>query len=348
MVQYLPVSETTQNIIRTATESDPVMKELKTTIREGWPENKDSLPARIRDYFPFREELTLQNGLVFKGERLVVPESAREEMKARLHASHIGIQGCLRRAREVLYWPGMNRDIENCIAQCHVCNSQPREQTKEPMICHEIPTRPWEKIAVDLFQLNGRDYMVTVDYYSNFFEVDSLTTKTAVEVIRKLKAHLARHGIPDQVISDNGQPFASANFNEFASTYGFEHVTSSPLYAQSNEKAENAVKTAESFLEKATKSKRDPYLSLLDWRNTPTEGLNSSPAQRLFGRRTKTLLPTSNHLLKPKIPKEVEDKLTLKKAKQAMYYDRVTTWGLFEYSRNSPNYERERTGLLPE
>ena len=68
----------------------------------------------------------------------------------------------------------------------------------------------------------------------------------------------------------------------------------------------------------------NPYLSLLDWRNTPTEGLNSSPAQRLFGRRMKTLLPTSNHLLKPKIPKEVEDKLTLKKAKQAIYYDRGT------------------------
>ena len=324
MVQYLPVSEMTQNIIRTATESDPVMKELKTTIREGWPENKDLLLARIRDYFPFREELTLQNGLVFKGERLVVPECARKEMKARIHASHIGIQGCLRRAREVLYWPGMNRDTENCIAQCNVCNSQPREQTKEPMICHEIPTGPWEKIAADLFQLNGRDYMVTVDYYSSYFEVDSLTTKTAVEVIRKLKGHLARHGIPDQVISDNGQPFASDNFHEFASTYGFEHVTSSPLYAQSNGKAENAVKKAESLLQKATNSKRDPYLSLLDWRNTPTESLNSSPAQRLFGRKTKTLLPTSNHLLKPKIPKEVEDQLTLKKAKQAMYYDRGT------------------------
>ena len=82
MVQYFPVSETKQNIIRTTSESDPVMKKLKTTIREGWPENKDLLPARIRDYFPFREELTLQNGPVFKGERLVVPESARDEMKA--------------------------------------------------------------------------------------------------------------------------------------------------------------------------------------------------------------------------------------------------------------------------
>lgn len=103
MVQYLPVSESTQNVIRTATESDPVMKALKTTIREGWPEKKDLLPPGVKDYFPFREELTLQNGLVFKGERLVVPESAREEMKARIHGSHIGIQGCLRRAREVLY-----------------------------------------------------------------------------------------------------------------------------------------------------------------------------------------------------------------------------------------------------
>ena len=95
-----------------------------------------------------------------------------------------------------------------------------------------------------------------------------------------------------------------------------------PCYKDANGKVENAVKTAESLLDKAAKSKRDPYLTLLDWRNTPSEVLNSSPAQRLFGRRTKTLLPTSNQLLKPQIPKDVEDKLRTKKAKQAMYYDR--------------------------
>ena len=141
MVQYLPVSETTQSIIRPATEADPVMKELKTSKREGWPEDKDRLPIEVRDYFPFREEMTHQNGLVFKGERLVVPESAREEMKVKIHASHIGIQGCLRRAREVLYWPGMNKDIKNCIAQRVVCYNQPVEQTKEPIIWHEIPNQ---------------------------------------------------------------------------------------------------------------------------------------------------------------------------------------------------------------
>ena len=132
MVQYLPVSETTQNTIRSA---------MKTTIREGWPETKDHLPVKIRDYFPFREELTLQNGLVFKGERLVVPASAGDEMKAKIHASHIGIQGCLRHAREVLYWPGMTKEIEQYISLCAICNSHPAEQTKKPLICQSIPTR---------------------------------------------------------------------------------------------------------------------------------------------------------------------------------------------------------------
>ena len=184
----------------------------------------------------------------------------------------------------------MDKDIIAYVAKCDVCNSQPTEQGKEPLICHELPTRPWEKIAVDLFDLNGTEFMVTVDYYSSF-EVDRLTNKTAEEVVKKLKAHLARHGIPDQLFSDNGQPFSSAKFQEFANR--FFGVTNSPAYPQSNGKAENAVKTVKNLLAKAAKAEQDPYLVLLDWRNTPTETLNSSPVQRLFGRRTKTRLPTS-------------------------------------------------------
>ena len=146
-------------------------------------------------------------------------------------------------------------------------------------------------------------------------------TKTAKEVIKKLKAHLARHGVPDQLVSDNGQPFASVSFQEFADIYNFEHVTSSPTYPQSNGKVEGAVKTANTLLEKARKSEQDPYLALLDWRNTPTETVKTSPVQRLFGRRTKTLLPTSSRLLKPKIPEDVDQKIKLEKAKQSLYFN---------------------------
>ena len=112
----------------------------------------------------------------------------------------------MRRARETLYWPGMNKKVEDYIAKCSTCNSYQTEQAKEPIISNHIPTRPWEKVGMDLFELNNRDFLITVDYYSNHFEVDRLTSKTAKEVINKTKANFARHGIPDQVFSDNGQP----------------------------------------------------------------------------------------------------------------------------------------------
>ena len=220
---------------------------------------------------------------------------------ARLHASHIGIQGCLRRARETVYWPGMNKEITEYISKCEICCAYPQDQAKEPLISHEIPTRPWEKIGCDMFEFGGRDYLITVDYFSNYFEVDQLSNKTNQEVMGKLKQHLARHGLPDQLISDNGPPYNSRAFQEFATSYGFEHVTSSPGYPQSNGRVENAVKTAKKLMQKAAESKSDPYLSLLDWRNTPSEGLGSSPAQRLFSRRTRTLLPTASRLLKPEV-----------------------------------------------
>ena len=84
------------------------------------------------------------------------------------------------------------------------------------------------------------------------------------------------------------------------------------------------MKTFKNFLAKAVKSEQDPYLVLLvmDWRNTPTETLNSSPVQRLFGTRTKTRLPTSNQLLKPKLLEEVSQKLKLQKAKESLYYNK--------------------------
>ncbi len=110
-------------------------------------------------------------------------------------------------------------------------------------------------------------------------------------VIRKLKAHFARQGIPDVVFSDNGPQYSSRMFKKFSQNWEFTHITSSPGYPQSNGKAESAVKTAKRLMRKAKMSGQDPYLAILDHRNTPTQGLNASPAQRLLSRRTRTLLP---------------------------------------------------------
>ena len=177
------------------------------------------------------------------------------------------------------------------------------------MVCHESPTRPWENIAADLFVFHGKDYLVTIDRHSNFFEVDRPYSKSSSEVITKMKAHIARYGIPNKLMSDSGPSFSGREFKLSTGSYNIEHITSSPTYAQSNGKAENSVKTAKKIMQKALGSHADPYLALLDFRNTPTEGYTTSPAQRMLNRRTRTLLPMSNRLLpmsnrllKPEIP----------------------------------------------
>ena len=172
------------------------------------------------------------------------------------------------------------------VSNCSVCNTLQPSQTREPLTVHEIPERPWSKVATDLFSFNGDNFLVVVDYFSNYIEMEKLRSQTSPAVINVLKTIFARHGIPDTVVSDNGPAYTSEEFSKFAATWEFHHVTTSPHYPQSNGKAESAVKTYKTLLKKAKLAKSDINLALLNHRNTPTEPTNFSPAQRLFGRRT--------------------------------------------------------------
>ncbi|KAI8490490.1 hypothetical protein Bbelb_317580 [Branchiostoma belcheri] len=175
-------------------------------------------------------------------------------------------------------------------------------------------------LQFDLFTFQQREYLITVDYYSNYFEIDRCENTRAATVVKKLKAQFARHGIPDVVISDNGPQFTAEEFEKFAREWNFKHQPSSPGYPQSNGKAENAVKTAKQLMEKAFRGKTDPYLALLDLRNMPTQGVGSSPAQRLFNRRTNTTVRRA--LLEPEVPSEIPRKLQNEKERQRKYYNR--------------------------
>ncbi|XP_041362042.1 uncharacterized protein K02A2.6-like [Gigantopelta aegis] len=311
--------------IQQASETDTVMNQLKKIIVQGWPETKAEIQISVQDYFNIRDELTIQDGLVYKGDRIVIPTAMRGKIKERIQRSHLGIQGCLRRAREVVYWPRMNKEIEECISKCSVCREFSVKQQKEPLISQEIPDRPWQKVSMDLFETEGCDYLVIVDHYSDFFEVDKLSAnKKASQVIGKIKAQFPRHGIPEEMFTDNGPPFNSKEFSEFAKEYGCMHVTSSPRYPQSNGKAESAVKIAQSIIKKAHRANTDPYIGLLDYYNTPTELVTTSPAQRMFSRRTRTLLPTARRLLTPEVVKDVKEQLYYRKEKQVKYCNRST------------------------
>ena len=230
-----------------------------------------------------------------------------------LHYAHSGVVSTLSQARECIYWPGMSSEIKQFIETCDVCRAydkrRPKEnkrRPKETLIPHE---RPWAKVGVDLFSYKSRNYLICVDYYSSFWEIDLLEDTWSATVIRKLKAQCTRHGIPETCVSDNGSQFISDEFKEFSRHWSFAHMTSSPTYSQSNGKVEAAIKSAKSVMKKSRKAKTDPYLALLEYRNTPSPGMESSPVVRLMNRRTRTQVPTLPRLLIPVVDHNVHNKL---------------------------------------
>ena len=157
----------------------------------------------------------------------------------------------------------------------------------------KLPERPWQKVATDLFDWKGQEFILVVNYFSRYCEIGVLRKLTSQEVISPLKAIFARHGIPETVIPDNRPQYSSAEFSKFAQEWGFSHVTSSPKYPQRNREVERTVQTIKNFLTKA----EDPHEALLAYRATPLEN-GFSPAELRMGRRLRTTLPTIGSLSK--------------------------------------------------
>jgi hypothetical protein len=195
---------------------------------------------------------------------------------------------------------------------------------KEPLIPHEIPTLPWEVIATDLFDHENHKYVLVVDYYSRYIEVARLNSSTSGAVIHKMKSLFARHGIPKKVVSDNGPQYASAEFAQFAQEWGFVHDTSSPNFPSSNGLAEKCVNTVKNLLSKAQADKKDPYISLLEYRNTPLAENQLSPAQMLMSRRMRSVLPCTDAQLAPSAvdPQYVVKCKQSAQQRQKFYHDR--------------------------
>jgi transposase InsO family protein len=318
---YLVTSSHTLEFLTKAAEADSEYQMLIKQLHNGWPDNTNDLHPSLRQYTTFSDELSVVRGFIYKGDRLLVPTSARSAMLDRIHNSHIGVQGCIRRGCESIFWPGMTTEIRRRAESCNICRQYTDNQQKEPLRSHTTPTRPWQKVGVDIFHFDQYDYLLTVDYLSGFFEIDRLPSKAVSDIIYRLKQHFARYGLPDTVMSDNS-PFNCTEFRLFARSYEFTHVTSSPRYPQSNGKVENAIRTVKRLMLKAKEDNSDPFLALLDWRNTPSEQLDNSPAQILLGRRVRTLLPMKSTLLDTMLSQSASEALQHAKLRQARYYNR--------------------------
>ena len=299
IVQSLPATEQRLEQIRVCQQEDEVCRLVISFVTNGWPP-KSQLRGEVKKYHSVASELSMTHGLLLRGSRIVIPVALRPQMLERIHAAHQGIVKCRERAHQSIWWPGLSTQLEDLVFGCTVCQKE-RTQQPEPLHSTPFPELPWQRLGADLFEWKGGKYLLMVDYFSRFIEIAKLTGESSADTIQHMKSIIARHGIPEEIITDNGPQFAAAEFKQFADKYGFCHKTSSPHYPQANGKAERAVKTIKQLLLKA----EDPYHALLVYRATPLQN-GYSPAELLMNRFLHTDLPTVVTQLKPSVPSMIE------------------------------------------
>ena len=148
-------------------------------------------------------EVTVVNGLILKGHKLVIPSCVRPKMLELLHQGHFGTEKTLNRARDKMFWPGISAEITDMVLNCSVCLERRNFNPKAPLKPNDVPDYPRQTVATDIFMWDGEDFLITVDYYSIYFEVQKLPSTKANTIIAKLKSIYARHGSPETGISHN-------------------------------------------------------------------------------------------------------------------------------------------------
>ena len=141
--------------IRTEASTDPEQKALCTFVETGWAKDKASVPVLIHPYWSVRHDLTIQDGLLFKQDRVVIPSSLQSNILRKLHTAHRGTEFTLRHACSCVFWPGINSQIEDICKNCTTCAQHACQHPREPLKPYPVPTLPWQLVSPDLFALNG-------------------------------------------------------------------------------------------------------------------------------------------------------------------------------------------------
>ncbi|XP_064117609.1 uncharacterized protein K02A2.6-like [Macrobrachium nipponense] len=283
-------TSTTQDLtleeIRTAAREDPSYTRLLQNVANGFPSHRYDLHNDILPYWKIREELYTDDDLVLYGARIVVPSAMRRNILKRLHDSHRGVEATKRRAKQTVYWPGINSDIANTVHACEPCQIMQPSQQQEPWLCNEKPSRPFESVSADFFSVAGKSFLVYVDRLSGWPVVVKFGTNTTAEATTRHFSHIFRDlGVPVRLMTDGGPQFTSSEFKNFLGRWGVQHVMSTPHYPQSNGHAEAAVKKVKHFILKVAPSgnidTEDFDRGLLEIRNTPNYA-GRSPAQIIW------------------------------------------------------------------
>ena len=271
----------------------------------GWPESD----ITTTQYHKVRDELSIHDGCVMRGARIIVPEPGRATMLKLLHSSHSGVVKMKALARSYIWWPGIDLQMEQLSQQCAQCEENARQPTRAPLRPWLFPQEPWKRVHLDYAgPIENRMILVAVDAYSKWISAMVVRSSTSEVTIEQLRMLFAEHGLPETIVTDNGTCFTSAEFTQFMRQNGIQHITSPAYHPSSNGLAERAVQLVKRGLTKMTDGSMQTRLAryLLTYRVTPHGTTGSSPSMLLKGRQLRTLLDVVHPNIGAKVHKSQE------------------------------------------
>ena len=290
LMEHLDNSPVTAAQIQLQTRMDPHLAQVLQYTLNGWP---NVAVPELKPYWSKRTELSVQNGCILWGSRVIVPSPSRVPLLQELHGSHPGICHTKSLARMFIWWPGMDQDIEEMVRGCAECQISRPMPPQAPLQPWKWPTRPWARIHLDFAgPFLGQMFLILIDAHSKWIEVHPMTTITSMATIQKLRVTFAQLGVPETMVTDNGPSFVSEEFKLFLKKNGIAHVTSAPYHPSSNGLAERAVQIFKQGLKKLKEGTLAEKIArfLFQYRITPQSTTGVSPAELLMGRRLRSRL----------------------------------------------------------
>ena len=291
--------------IQKAASDDQVYQQLiAKVLNNDWHTKKSQEATCLRPFHGVRDRLAVSNNLVIYSydqgpARLIIPEALRSKVAANFHAGHQGLDSMLRRARQTVYWPGIEGDLNYHRASCDTCNAHAPSQPEEPLILTPAPEYPFQKTAADLGQTNGHNYLIHADRLTGWIELAHLPgDATSKKLMQHFRSYFRKNGAPEEISTDGGTNLVSEDMRNFFRRWGVNMRISSAYYPQSNGRAEAAVKTAKRLLRDntgpgGTLDTDEMSMALLQYLNTPLRDINRSPAQLAAGRQLRDGVPAA-------------------------------------------------------
>ena len=280
------------NDVRRETQKDECLLKVYERCLSGWPEIE--LSEDLKPYKNRKHELSLEDGCILWGSRVIIPKSLQNDVLCTLHDTHLGASKMKSLARSWVWWPHMDADIEKFVKLCSACAQHSKKPAKSPLQNWDWPLEPWKRIHVDFAgPFMNKMFLIVIDAHSKWLDVKIMNTITAADTIIELKEIFGTHGLPDQIVSDNGPSFTSEQFKLFCVSNCIEHITCSPWHPSGNGLAERAVGIFKSAMIKmgskwSLRERVNRFLT--KYRSTPHVTTGVTPSELLCGRKMKTHL----------------------------------------------------------